>query len=122
MKLGRVTFSDSSRLAVEIPETDAERQIGLSHRTILPPYAGMLFDFGREGLWVMTMYRTKLNLDMIFLNQDGVVVYLIEDCQAHASGGFGTPIAAKYVLEVNARWVYDHGIVLGTRAKIEVLG
>ncbi|MFN7901472.1 MAG: DUF192 domain-containing protein [Holosporales bacterium] len=65
-------------IQVEVAQTEAQRRQGLMFRRDLAPDGGMLFEFP-EGYGVPTMWmkNTPLSLDMVFLNNAGVVVDIL---------------------------------------------
>lgn len=122
---GRVrveTASDTLELAVEIAESEAQRTHGLMDRERLPEGSGMLFLFpeprGPEaGFW---MYRTKIPLDIAFLDEEGRIVAIrrMEPCASPdprwcPSYAPGAPYSMA--LEVPAGWLERHGVEAGDR-------
>jgi uncharacterized protein len=118
--------ADSVSLQVEIAETDRQREVGLRDRPSLDPEAGMLFLLeaprsGDEGFW---MWRTRIPLDIAFLDGTGEIVAILgmepctgadpEDCPEHAPG-------VDYVaaLEVNRGWFEGKGVAEGHRVRVE---
>lgn len=107
-----ITIGDKS-YRCEYPETEEERKIGLSKRESILPDEGMLFDFsGYADTPIMQMRDTKLELDMIGIDEDGIVLKVITP----------EPLSQKeipffdcsFVLEVKA----NSGIVVGDEFKI----
>lgn len=58
--------------ALEVAETEAQKQKGLQARPPLPPTQGMLFPFAPSRSVSFWLWRT-LSLDLLFLRQDTVV-------------------------------------------------
>ena len=65
---------DSTPVRVEVADTPAQRQQGLSGRTRMAENRGMLFVFdepGRYGIW---MKDTLFPLDVYWLDDEGIIV------------------------------------------------
>lgn len=109
---------DSLPLLVEVAESDQERAFGLSRRPDLDPQSGMIFLFDslrapQEGFW---MWRTRVPLDIAYVDTAGVIVSVTsmepcadalypEACPTYAAEG-------EYVwaLETNRGWFEEHGV------------
>ena len=101
--------------AVEIADTDAQREKGLMFRKNLPDGQGMLFDFKREQDVSFWMQNTYIPLDMIFIRGDGSILRIVENAEPLStrlipSGG---PVLA--VLEVIGGTAHRLGIAPGDR-------
>jgi len=107
---------DNVMLNVEIADDSEKIQRGLMYRDMLPENQGMLFIFDEERKYQFWMMNMKINLDMIWLDSNGKVVYIVEDAapcidSAHTSQCTYNPDEpAKYVLELNSGFVKKHGI------------
>ncbi|MDE1924947.1 MAG: DUF192 domain-containing protein [Patescibacteria group bacterium] len=116
-----VTLGTTS-LVVEVADTDAEREQGLSDRTSLLPGHGMLFIFDQAGMPGFWMKDMQFSLDMIWADQSGTVVSITQDAtpgsynasNPQASQVFYPSKPAKYVLEVPAGFAAENGIVAGS--------
>lgn len=105
------------RLTVELARTIAERGRGLMERDILAEDAGMLFLYdrlqpSRNGFW---MYRTRIPLDIAFIDATGRIleIHRMSPCRAEAAGDCPvTRPEAPYraALEVNAGYFASRGI------------
>jgi len=113
-------------LFVEVADTDEERGKGLSDREMLKEGWGMLFVFERPGRYSFWMYRMHFPLDIIWLDSDGYVVYVVEDAPPCSMDGpcrtYDPTSEAKYVLEVNAGWVERVGLKIGDRMEVYLDG
>ncbi len=108
-------------LEVEVVDTTASRELGLSGRNKMGDDEGMLFVFdepGRYGFWMKDM---KFALDMVWINQNGVVVSIERDVTPESYKQKKTYInqsEATYVLEINAGMAEKFGLYLGSKVKI----
>jgi len=106
-------------VTVEVARSEPERRHGLMDRAALDPDAGMLFVFdesAEHGFWMM---NTLIPLDMIFVDEDGRIVGIVERAEPRTttSRTVGTP--SRYVLEVNGGWAKAHGVAAGDRVRFE---
>jgi hypothetical protein len=105
-------------VAVEIADTEEERQVGLMHREFLPDDAGMIFLFEEEitgGFW---MKNTLIPLSIAFANGDGEILRILdmEPCEADPCEIYDPGVAYESALEVNqgafASWGVEEGDLL----------
>jgi uncharacterized membrane protein (UPF0127 family) len=61
---------------LEIADTQASREKGLSEREPINKNTGMLFDFKKYGDWRMWMVQMRFNIDIIWLNKEGEVLHI----------------------------------------------
>ena len=102
-------------MTVEIADTPEARELGLMHRSSMPPDAGMLFDFGQDttsGFW---MYNTILPLSIAFITADGTIL-AIRDMQPLDTTVIEAPAPYRYALEANQGFFAAHNITPGDRA------
>ncbi|WP_027259009.1 DUF192 domain-containing protein [Leisingera aquimarina] len=106
--------------AVEIADTEAERAQGLMFRKDLPRGAGMLFVYDSPQPVAFWMKNTLIPLDIIFLNEHGLVTSVHEN----AVPGDLTPIpggdAVFAVLEINGGLARKYGIAAGSQMRHEI--
>ncbi|MFH0877724.1 MAG: DUF192 domain-containing protein [Candidatus Omnitrophota bacterium] len=117
----RVCFGNVC-LKVELADTQSERQRGLMFRQQLAPQAGMLFIFPRQDMWGFWMKNTLIPLDIIWLDNQGIVVDIVRDAMPVASEEpptFKPVAAARYVLEANAGFAQRNDIRVGDRARFK---
>ncbi|TAM77524.1 DUF192 domain-containing protein [bacterium] len=108
-------------LSVQVARTREQRERGLMNVTALAPHAGMLFVFPAEGRLSFWMKDTLIDLDMVWLREDGTV----SSVAAHVPHSERTTpddrVATRegdgaYVLELPAGEAHDDGLVEGARA------
>ncbi len=104
---------------VELARTEAERERGLMWRTTLAPDAGMLFLFDGSDRHVFWMKNTPLPLDMIFIDDDGRIVGIVERAEPETTSARDPGVDSRYVLEVNGGWAAAHGVARGDRVRFE---
>jgi uncharacterized membrane protein (UPF0127 family) len=85
------------------------------YRKQLPENRGMLFDFGEEKKIYMWMKNTFIPLDMIFLNQKGVVVGIHPQATPFSEAIISIAVKSRFVLEVNAGVAAGLGLEVGDR-------
>jgi uncharacterized membrane protein (UPF0127 family) len=119
---GAVRFTEAPsapRITVELALDDAAHTRGLMYRTRLDADAGMLFSWDQEQPRSFWMRNTCIPLDMLFLAADGTIVGILEQVPTLNTLPRGVPCPAAHVLEVNAGWTRQHGVVPGQKVDIE---
>lgn len=130
-KVCGVTFLDSfvrseyivlmpkGALEVEVANTKASRELGLSGRKSMSDEEGLLFVFdepGRYGFWMKDM---TFALDLVWINEDGIVVSLEREVATSTYPKvFMNQSGASYVLEINAGQAQKFGLYLGSKVKM----
>lgn len=113
-----IVRSDGVRVdfEVEIASKAEQRRIGLMGRTRLPARHGMLFDFEAPTIATMWMKDTPLSLDMLFLDEHGLVVWVGERTTPASLTFITTSQLVRYVLELNGGEARSLGLAAGDRA------
>jgi len=106
-------------VTVELARTDEERARGMMHRRELGPEAGMLFLFSECEQRAFWMKNTLLSLDMLFIDDGGRVVGLIERAEPLTTSPRDPGVPSRYVLEVNGGWAARHGVRPGDLVRFE---
>ncbi|MEL7090669.1 MAG: DUF192 domain-containing protein [Pseudomonadota bacterium] len=106
-----------ARFSVEIADDSAERAQGLMNRPSMPASAGMLFVYERPGRLSFWMRNTLIELDMLFVDPEGVVQHVHHRAQpldeTPIFGGDGL----THVLEINGGLAGQMGIAPGTQLR-----
>lgn len=118
----RIVDRDTTKVNVELAESEAQHTMGLMERRRLAPDAGMLFLYSAvqpdsSAYW---MYRTRIPLDIAFIDSVGVIrtILTMQPCPTIIAQGCPTyPARARFLaaLEVNAGYFAAHRIVVGNR-------
>ena len=109
---------------VEIADTKEKMYNGLMGRTSLDENSGLLFDISilpqdmEVALW---MKDTLIPLDVIFINDEGVVFSFYENATPNSTLPIYPPHRPRLVLEVNGGQIAKYGINIGDKFKTELL-
>jgi len=109
---GRKICINKICLWAEIADTQEKRSQGLMFRKGLKADQGMLFLFERQGIYGFWMKNMRFPLDLIWINQDKVIVEIYQNalpckdlCKSIQPA---SPV--KYVLEVNSGFCREHNL------------
>lgn len=121
MRQGEVVFGGSDRLRVRIAETPAERAAGLMHVMALPPDDGMAFVFGGPVTDRFWMKDTLIPLSVAFVARDGTIVSTsdMDPCTADPCPTYPASGPYTMAIEANLGWFHDHGVSVGSDARLE---
>lgn len=114
----KITLPNGQTINAIVATSVEDRQQGLSGVESLASDAGMLFvfpDAGQHGIWMKEM---NFPLDIVWLDETGRVVHVVEEAPVHDSLDGELPVyqselPAKYVLEVTAGMADEAGIEVG---------
>jgi uncharacterized membrane protein (UPF0127 family) len=117
--------ADSTRILVEVAASQSQQEVGLAGRAFLDPQWGMLFQFdeprsGDDGFW---MWRTRVPLDVAFIDGSGVIrrILSMDPCAAVSQGAcpeYYPGVAYVAALEVNRGWFAANGIAVGASVRL----
>jgi uncharacterized protein len=120
-----ITGTDTLPLKVEVASTPEQHQLGLMERTALPETQGMIFvyDAPQDTLGGFWMYRTRIPLDIAFIDTAGriVTIHTMQPCQspnAQLCPSYRPSAPYLHVLEVNAGYFARHGVELGDTVRM----
>lgn len=116
---------DDSVITVEIADTAAERQRWLTFRQDrLDNDTALLLKYDDSDLHQVWMLNIEYNLDLVWLDNDGNVVYMIKNappCQnvvETVSCTYKTTSRSLYVLAATAGFIDEHGISDGSKMTV----
>jgi uncharacterized membrane protein (UPF0127 family) len=117
---------DSARLVVEVAETAAQHALGLADRASLERGSGMLFLFSsqRYGGDGFQMWRTRMPLDVAFVDAKGAILRVLsmEPCaetRADFCPGYYPSVEYVTALEVNRGWFAANRVGVGAVVRVE---
>jgi uncharacterized membrane protein (UPF0127 family) len=64
------------------------------------------------------MHNTCIPLDLLYIDDDGLIVGIVENAPTLNDEPRGVGCASRYVLEVNAGWSRRHGVKAGQFASL----
>lgn len=112
-------ITPKGEFTVEVVDTKSSREQGLSGREKMKNDEGMLFVFdvpGRYGFWMKDML---FPLDIIWINQNGVVVEVERNAKPDSyPKTYMNASPASYVLELSSGVAEEQGIFIGSKVKI----
>jgi hypothetical protein len=88
------------------------------YRKSMPEDHGMLFDLRVRDEHPFWMHNTCIPLDLIHIDDDGVIVGILENAPTLNDVSRTVGCASRYVLEVNAGWSRRHGVKAGQHMSI----
>lgn len=89
-------------LYLEESTTKDQMNLGLMYRENLPPKHGMIFIFQNPEKVSFWMKNTYISLDIIMLDQDGVVKEIHSNSTPKSSKAINSRSLIKYVIELQA--------------------
>ena len=105
-------------ISVEIANTDAKRELGLSGHATLSDTQGMLFAFDRVGVYPFWMKDMLFPIDIIWIDSNSKVLYIQKDAKPESfPEAFGPNKDSAYVLEVNAGFSDKNNLKIGDEVK-----
>jgi uncharacterized membrane protein (UPF0127 family) len=110
-----VRFATTS-IAVEVADTEALRNQGLSGRSGLAPGQGMLFVFDDDNPAQIWMKDMLFPIDIVWLGDNGTVITVTPDVSPDTYPQIFSPAQwARYVLELPAGYARSQGIAEGAK-------
>ena len=116
------TYAGPQVFTVELAVDGPQRQQGLMFRDKMPMDAGMLFDFGSSREIAMWMKNTLIPLDMLFIDEKGIVRKIHEGAKPHDETPLPSDGPVKFVLELNGGVVQARKIAVGNKVVSRQIG
>jgi uncharacterized membrane protein (UPF0127 family) len=116
----QVRFPEAGGLVVdsEFVRSEHDTSRGLMYRKKLGASSGMLFDLRRRDDHKFWMHNTCIPLDLLFVDDDGLIVGIVENAPTLDDTSRGVGCASRWVLEVNAGWARRHGVKAGQHMRL----
>jgi uncharacterized membrane protein (UPF0127 family) len=105
-------------LDAEMAITAQETERGLMYRRDMAPMHGMFFSLGSRKDQTFWMHNTCIPLDMLFVDQDGLIVGILENVPPMNDLPRSVGCFSTYVLEMNAGWCRKQGVRAGQKMKL----
>jgi uncharacterized membrane protein (UPF0127 family) len=121
MPLAEMTFTDAPstpRVEVELAKNVHDVERGLMYRRSMPNDHGMLFRLDGRRDHTFWMHNTCIALDMMFIDDDGVIVGVVENAEPLTDSTRSCGCPSLFVLEMNAGWTRGHGVAPGQKVTI----
>ena len=104
--------------------TEKERETGLMNQDQLAKDEGMLFIFPESGKYYFWMKNTLIPLDIIWLDEEGKIVFIKElavPCGEDESAcpQFISAVPARYVVELNAGLSRELDLKIGGKFRLQ---
>lgn len=110
-----ITHEPYALAHIEIADTQAKQQQGLSGRREVPSDYGMLFIFPEKAFYQFWMKDMLVPIDIIWLSDDGTIVGIEHSVEpATYPNTFSPKLPVRYVLEVRAGEARARGWDVGT--------
>jgi uncharacterized membrane protein (UPF0127 family) len=100
---------------IEVAKTPTQMQRGLMFRDTMPADQGMMFIYVPARTARMWMKNTILSLDMLFVDEDGIIINIAENTTPYSVDTISSAGPVRAVIELNAGQVATHGIAAGDR-------
>jgi uncharacterized membrane protein (UPF0127 family) len=104
-------------IKVEVAESRADKQRWLMFREErLPLNSAMILVYEKLDLYAMWLLNIEYNLDLIWINENGNIVYMVKDAEPcknaldAASCTYKNTKAAKYIIAAASGFIDEHDI------------
>ncbi len=106
----------------QVADNEASREKGLSGAKSLGKNDVMLFVFPLDGKWKIWMKDMQFPIDIIWLDKDKQVIYLVESAEpsSYPNTTFTPPQSARYVIELQAGTIKAQNMAVGDKAVFDL--
>jgi uncharacterized protein len=116
---GPYTLDINGKMFVDVADTRATQERGLSGRTSLAPDSGMLFQFSKPGHITFWMKEMLIPIDIIWLDSDLRVLSYVENATPDSYPTlYPSPGDTQFGLEVPAGFVHNRGVTIGATVSL----
>jgi len=105
------------RFDIEIAHDEDQRQQGLMFRKSMADTQGMLFVFDEEEEQSFWMHNTYIPLDIVYIDEDGVVVSIQKNCKILNDTPLPSGKPAQYVVEIKGGLSDKIGLAPGSKTQ-----
>ncbi len=106
-------FIKTTKIEVEIVETEEKRMLGLMYRSALAQNQGMLFIFDHSGIYPFYMKNTKIPLSIAFIDSNGIILDIQQMTPFDEQTEHYPNKPFLYALETNQGWFLEKRIKVG---------
>ena len=110
---------------IDVADTKEKLRHGLMGRTSIDENYGLLFDVNiapKDSEIAFWMKDTLIPLDMLFMDEQGVIFYIHKNAQPNDVTPIYPPKRPRAVLEINAGQADKYGINVGDMLKADLFG
>jgi len=91
-----------NQLMLDIADSEEKRSFGLMSRKKISPNSGMIFLWKDSKIRSFWMKNTYFNLDLFFLNSEGIIVEIYKNAKALDETYISSKNKVKYVIELKS--------------------
>jgi len=118
-KTSEISSNEDILNSVEIARSLDEIERGLMYRSELCDKCGMLFVFPVSRQQSFWMKNTKISLDIIFVDENGIILNIAKNTTPFSTNSILSDGPAKYVLEVNAGFSEKNNLKKGNKIDVD---
>lgn len=113
----------TAAIKVEVADNAVERARGLMERQGLSPDSGMLFVFPEPQILTFWMKNTRIPLEIVFFDQDGLFVNAMqmEPCKDDPCTRYSSQALAQYAIELPPGFREKNSIGVGSKLDLNVV-
>ena len=112
-------YINSTPLKVEIADSEAERERGLSNRESLSKNEALLFVFPEPGMYGVWMKDMKIGIDVLWLDEDLKIIDMKEGVFPETYPKvFSSSDPSLYILEVHEGFIEEFKVIEGDKLSV----
>lgn len=113
------TAESTHYFKTDIADTPELQEKGLMYKKYIPTNYAMTFWFDKPKIIRMWMKNTFIPLDMIFFDENGMIIHLKENAVPHDLTHISSKIPAQGVIELNAGLIQQKKIKVGDKITLK---